>query len=35
MLDDVLRRFLDGRRRGIIWKLTEHLEDLVDLDYAD
>jgi hypothetical protein len=23
---------LDGRRRGILWNLTEHLEDL---DYAD
>ncbi len=32
MLDGVLRRSLDGRRRGILWNLTEHLEDL---DYAD
>jgi hypothetical protein len=32
VLDGVLRRSLDGRRRGILWNLTEHLEDL---DYAD
>ncbi len=32
VLDEVLRRSLDGRRRGILWRLTEHLEDL---DYAD
>jgi hypothetical protein len=30
-LDEILRRSLDGRRRGILWKLIEHLEDL---DYA-
>jgi hypothetical protein len=23
---------LDGKKRGVLWKLTEHLEDL---DYAD
>ncbi len=34
MLDEVLRWSLDGRRRGILWRLTEHLEDL-DYDYAD
>jgi hypothetical protein len=32
VLDEVLRRSLDGRRRGILWRLTEHLGDL---DYAD
>ncbi len=32
VLDGVLRRSLDGRRRGILWNLTEHREDL---DYAD
>jgi hypothetical protein len=32
VLDEVFRRSLDGRRRGILWRLTEHLEDL---DYAD
>ncbi len=32
VLDEVLRQSLDGRRRGILWRLTEHLEDL---DYAD
>ncbi len=32
VLDEVLRRSLDGKRRGIQWRLTEHLEDL---DYAD
>jgi hypothetical protein len=32
VLTEVLRRSLDGRRRGILWRLTEHLEDL---DYAN
>jgi hypothetical protein len=32
VLDEVLRWSLDGKMRGILWKLTEHLEDL---DYAD
>ncbi len=32
VLDDVLRRPVDGKKRGILWKLTEHLEDI---DYAD
>jgi hypothetical protein len=32
VLDEVLRRSLDGRRRGIRWKLIEHLEDFY---YAD
>jgi hypothetical protein len=32
VLDEVLWRSLDGRRRRILWRLTEHLEDL---DYAD
>jgi hypothetical protein len=32
VLDEVLRRSLDEERRGILWNLTEHLEDL---DYAD
>jgi hypothetical protein len=32
VLDEVLRRSLDGKKRGILCKLTEHLEDL---DYAD
>jgi hypothetical protein len=32
VLDEVLRRSLDGKRRGIQWRLTENLEDL---DYAD
>jgi hypothetical protein len=27
-----MRRSLDGRRREILWRLTEHLEDF---DYAD
>jgi hypothetical protein len=31
-LDKVLRASLDGKARGISWKLTETLEDL---DYAD
>jgi hypothetical protein len=32
VLDGVLKRSLDGRRRGILWRLTEHLEDF---GYAD
>jgi hypothetical protein len=32
VLDEVLRRSLDGKRREILWRLTEPLEDL---DYAD
>ncbi len=32
VLDGVLRRSLDGRRRGILWRLTEHVKDL---DCAD
>ncbi len=32
VLDEVLRRSMDDKRRGILWKLTEHPEDL---DYAD
>jgi hypothetical protein len=31
VLGEVLKRSLDGRRRGFEWKLTEHLGDL---DYA-
>jgi hypothetical protein len=32
VLDKVLRATLDGKARGMRWKLTETLEDL---DYAD
>jgi exonuclease III len=32
VLDEVLRRAFSGSRRGIQWRLNEHLEDL---DYAD
>jgi hypothetical protein len=32
VLEKVLRASLDGKARGIRWKLTETLEDL---DYAD
>jgi D-hexose-6-phosphate mutarotase len=31
VLDEVLKRSIDGKRRGIQWRLTEHMEDL---DYA-
>jgi len=32
VMDGVLRRALDGRKRGLTWRLRESLEDL---EYAD